>query len=1217
MKKTNKTLRKVISIVSVAVLLCTATPVHGFVGTTAEPVFAQQAKATVVFDDSDIVESGACGTGVTYEIDGNDTIRIAGSGKMTVRNWSTDIRNAIIGDGVKNIIDRAFIGCEDLESVQLGKSVREIGDSAFENCLSLESIVFPDSLESIGSYAFLRSGLSDVIRLPSNVEDIGTGAFLFCMPTAFEVAQDNTDYSAKNGILYNKNQTVLLYYPAGSTATSFTVPSTVRCISESAFQYSYNLEEVVMSDSVTMLGAGAFLNCTALEEVTISGNLLSVAEVAFSGCSSLTSVNIPEGVREIADSAFYHCPSLESVSFPTGITTIAADAFGDCESLKNVSYGGTQQQWEDVSIADGNDMLTNASMTFGTVVTVLDAGSCGENVRWQLETDGTLTISGSGPMEDYAYKSSPLYEHTDRITSVVIADGITTIGNYLFEYCGNLASVTIPDSVKRIGEYAFDECVALRMNSIPAGVEEIGYGAFFGCDSLTNITIHAGVKKIEDSAFAMCQQLHTIHVDSKNENYQSADGILYDKGINTILFYPLSRSGSSFSIPDSVEIIGDWAFGGAFELQTVDIPDSVTEIGFGAFQNAGKLKNIVIPASVTTIEAYSIAGCRNLTTVTFEKGSRISLIEEGAFSTVPSLRTVYFGGSQTAWNAIEIEDENNALLNATIYFDSEAAECTHTWDNGVVTTQPTATSDGVRTYTCTKCGAKRTQTIDRLQKQWSKNTQYSFSNSSAHFTTDRYTILDSDFEILSNYIRQYYEADYAQQLINAIADYVSNEDWGGSCHGMALTSLLDYHGKIEMENYDPDADTLYEIDSPRNNEKVQSAVNYYYLTQFLGFLNDNYYAYYQNSDANWTEGLITLVRHTQKTQLVLFGYWFASGGHSIVIKGYAGKDKDGNHILTAYDNRFPEQDVQVVVSADYSSCTVKTPYANEETFAIDMYMSLEDFDMVDIDGPANNGVINFEKQAKTAATTDISVVVNGDMTIRNKENEFIRIANGKVESTMNVINTRMIVSATADGNPAPVRLIFTVSESEHFSFTSDSDELIANIRTKDSYAGISATDAYAATISTKNGISVSGSDAEYTIHQSVGNDDAGFDMMCVKGVSTGSTVVNYEDGFAFVSGSKESFTVGKYTGIDYEENTFNTKTGSATVKMESTFILGDVNRDRNISASDARLALRASVGLETLTPAQTAAADATGDGILAAGDARLILRWSVGLLEDR
>ena len=306
------------------------------------------------------------------------------------------------------------------------------------------------------------------------------------------------------------------------------------------------------------------------------------------------------------------------------------------------------------------------------------------------------------------------------LTSVTIPDGVTSIGEYTFSWCTSLTSATIPDSVTSIGEFAFHNCKSLTSMTIPRSVVSIGYDAFGWCESLTSVTILDGVRSIGNSAFTDCKSLTSVTIPNSvtsigrgafsscasltgiwvaegNSHYVSdASGVLFNKDKTTLVQCP-----------------------GAFAVYT--IPGSVTSIGDDAFSGCASLTSVTIPDSVTSIGNY-------------------------AFSCCGSLTDVYFTGTETAWNCITIGTANDALKNANIHYNYvshthsykavvTAPTCTskgytthtcacgdsyvdtyvdalgHAWDNGKVTKEPTATETGVRTFTCTRCSATKTESI--------------------------------------------------------------------------------------------------------------------------------------------------------------------------------------------------------------------------------------------------------------------------------------------------------------------------------------------------------------------------------------------------------------------------------------------------------------------------------------------------------------------------
>ena len=244
---------------------------------------------------------------------------------------------------------------------------------------------------------------------------------------------------------------------------------------------------------------------------------------------------------------------------------------------------------------------------------IVASGTCGaegdgSNLTWTLDSEGLLTISGTGAMKEYDPYKAPWYGSSSRVKSAVIADGVTSIGGNAFDGCESLTSVTIPSSVTSIGERAFHDCTYLTSVTIPDSVTSIGDWAFTFCVSLTSVTIPDGVTSIGKGAFD-------------------------------------SSSLTSVTIPNSVTSIGDYAFS-CPSLTSVTIPNSVTSIGTGTFSRCSSLTSVTIPDSVTSIGEYAFYNCYSLTSVTFP----ISLTSIGgnAFDKCTSLTSVTIPSSVTS-----------------------------------------------------------------------------------------------------------------------------------------------------------------------------------------------------------------------------------------------------------------------------------------------------------------------------------------------------------------------------------------------------------------------------------------------------------------------------------------------------------------------------------------------------------------------------------------
>ena len=264
------------------------------------------AGATVHFKDN-LYGKGECGDNANWIMTLDGTLTISGTGVIIGASWyeaRLQVKNAVIGDGVTSIGLYAFSGCENMASVTIPGSVTSIGVYAFERCKALINVAIPDS-----------------------VTQLGTGAFLDC-----------------------------------ASLTSVAIPSGVTAIENNTFSNCSSLSNVSIPSSVESIGDWAFSSCTSLTAVTIPDSVTDIGTYTFFGCGSLTDVTIPKSVTSIDEWAFYGCESLTSVTIPVSVTSIGESAFYACSRMADVYYKGTAADWAKITIEEGNEDLTNATL---------------------------------------------------------------------------------------------------------------------------------------------------------------------------------------------------------------------------------------------------------------------------------------------------------------------------------------------------------------------------------------------------------------------------------------------------------------------------------------------------------------------------------------------------------------------------------------------------------------------------------------------------------------------------------------------------------------------------------------------------------------------------------------------------------------------------------------------------------------------------------------
>ena len=308
--------------------------------------------------------------------------------------------------------------------------------------------------------------------------------------------------------------------------------------------------------------------------------------------------------------------------------------------------------------------------------TIVASGTCGDNLTWKLDDEGTLTISGKGAMTEWVNSdSAPWKTYSNTINKVVIQPGVTSIGGHAFSKCKNLTSITIPEGVTSIGSDAFSGCSSLTSITIPEGVTSIGEYAFYACENLKSITIPKSVTSIGNYAFGGCSSLTSITIPEgvtsiglyAFQGCSSLTSITIPEGVTSIGKNEFSgcKNLTSITIPEGVTIIEAEAFRWCSSLTSITIPEGVTNIGENAFRGCSSLTSITIPKGVTSIEWGTFRGCSSLKSITIPE--RVTSIGEYAFYACDGLIDVTYHSTMERWEKISIESNNYYLLNATIH----------------------------------------------------------------------------------------------------------------------------------------------------------------------------------------------------------------------------------------------------------------------------------------------------------------------------------------------------------------------------------------------------------------------------------------------------------------------------------------------------------------------------------------------------------------------
>lgn len=283
-------------------------------------------QATITAASTDIA-----GDVVIPETLGGYPVTAIGSGAFAGR---VNMTSLTIPDGVVSIGEEAFYSCTGMKTVSLSDNLKTIGKSAFDNCSSLSDLIIPENVTTISEWAFSSCKNLIDIYIPANVSSLNATAFGMCLNlTSITVSIDNISYSSQDGILYNKDMTTLIIYPAGKTNPTCIIPDSVLHIGDYAFYKCYNITDISIPLSVVSIGNLAFYYCKELKNLQLPKNMISIGSHAFSYCKKLSVVTLPDSISHIGSYVFSYCENLTHISLPKSLTYISSYAFRECKNL--------------------------------------------------------------------------------------------------------------------------------------------------------------------------------------------------------------------------------------------------------------------------------------------------------------------------------------------------------------------------------------------------------------------------------------------------------------------------------------------------------------------------------------------------------------------------------------------------------------------------------------------------------------------------------------------------------------------------------------------------------------------------------------------------------------------------------------------------------------------------------------------------------------------
>nr|MBQ8244403.1 leucine-rich repeat domain-containing protein [Oscillospiraceae bacterium] len=561
--------------------------------------------------------SGSCGDALTWSI-AEGTLTISGTGDMY--DYSTDNLTSledspwrlseapftaiVMEEGITSIGDGAFMGLEAVTTVTIPVSLQSVGAYAFSGCTGLTEVIFPNDangLKGIGIGAFADC-YNLTVSLPISVTYVDETAFAFSMGTivveyagTLEQWLEICEGDLGDKVIVNCSDEVIdpskqpITGSCGEDLTwSLDRQTGVLTITGTGAMTDYNDSDtlspwhntgvtvtgLVVEEGVESIGAYAFVGMSGLKEVTLPGSVTEIGDNAFASCTNLTKVTMNEGTTTIGGYAFADCEVLAKVIVPESMESIADTAFSGCPSYLTVEYPGTQEEWD--AIYSGPAV----TVTLPTLPPV-DSGSCGEDVSWSVSEDGVLTITGTGAMADYTGSGdqAPWNNTSVPVTSIVVEEGVTALGDYAFAGLESLEEITLPESLA-----------------------EVGSNVFMGCESLTSITFTGDAPAFAEDAFT--DVTATVNYPQTNKTWSAdvrkdyggspdwnAPEIKEEGNTSNGLSWTLNTIGE-LVIDGNAESIPADAFANRTDITTVVLPDSVTSIGDGAFSGCTDLEEI-------------------------------------------------------------------------------------------------------------------------------------------------------------------------------------------------------------------------------------------------------------------------------------------------------------------------------------------------------------------------------------------------------------------------------------------------------------------------------------------------------------------------------------------------------------------------------------------------------------------------------------------------
>lgn len=574
------------------------------------------------------------------------------------------------------------------------------------------------------------------------------------------------------------------------------------------------------------------------------------------------------------------------------------------------------------------------------------------NIKWSFDSKtGTLTISGTGKMDDYVWSSDvPWYRYMRNISSVTINKGITSIGKCAFWGCSSLTSITISSSVTTISSWAFNSCSSLTNITIPNSVTSIGESAFEDCKNLKKIIIPNNVIFIGDAAFWNCFSLEKVDILS------------------------------------SVKTIGKSAFRYCSSLKSVTISNSVTFIDNFAFSYCTSLKSVTIPNSVNSIGKYAFKGCTSLKSITIPKN--VTSIGNHAFEDCSNLKDIYYEGTKSQWEKLDIILGKNVTIH---YGKKDNTSSDKPTQKAKFTLGKNSNSyyhsnenlsksgfKGVKDYNLDKSyynkliKGRNNSEIKYLQK----NMKNSWNGSCFGIVSTMGLLYNKNIksqDISSSANKNYYQLPLPykdKKFLNNIQYYYMIQNIGYSrSRSLAVTSSYSMGWVLRGLNY------------------------------FSDWIKDD-------SEENCLKTIVEKVKNTSsKHKTYMFTFSTKEGyGHAVLITDIEYNKDNKEYTLTIFDEntvtpKYPNGMYGTLkIADDYKSFIYD---CGGVKFDNENYTNIQLFDLDEVKKAANKPELYAVNDHNRSDST-IRMAINKDMKITNESGKYVRIKDGKIDTNTEI-----------------------------------------------------------------------------------------------------------------------------------------------------------------------------------------------------------------------